>query len=448
MTTLSDLITGDTGPRDLLSESVPSGPRDLLTGSGAPDAKAIAADAMNRSWGTGVPKFAYEWGGKLTDLASKMGLPPEVAAGLGTALNVAPQAAQAFMSTPGKAALTAEDLARNALSAQRANILQKGRELGYKVPPTQVNPSFPNLTLESMGGKAPTAQQAASMNEDVSYKIAQRAAGLKADESINLDTLKAARERLAQPYRDIAALESVGPLSQPPFKSPAETLEALKESRNNAKELWAYYNRSQKPEVLSQAKAASAKSDQLEEALAVQAADAGHPELAQAVREARVALAKNYTVQRAMRGSSFDPSALSKLESRGNTPLSDDLETIMQMYRDFPKAMAAPQVGGSIGVHQLMPTMGAYGGAITGGLLGGAHGAGAGATLGVLAGQAVPPLMRSLVLSGPYQSLMANYGVRGGSALAPALLGGGNYGNLLRGALYPQDQQPGILAQP
>jgi hypothetical protein len=437
-------------PVDLLAQNQSTAPQDLLAGidSGASSAKAIAADAMNRSWGTGVPKAAYDLGGSLTDLVSKIGLPPWLAAGAGAALNVAPQAAEAFMSTPGKAALSAADLARNALTAQRANILQKGRELGIVVPPTQVNPSLTNLTLESMGGKAPTAQAAAARNEDVAYKVAQREAGLKPTESINLDTLKAARETMSQPYRDIAALESVGPLSQPPFKSPAETLEALKESRNNAKELWAYYNRSAKPDVLSQAKAASAKSDQLEEALAVQAADAGKPELAQALREARVALAKNHTVQRAMRGSSFDPSALSRLESRGSTPLSGDLETIMQMYRDFPKAMAAPQVGGSIGVHQLMPTIGASGGAVTGAILGGAHGASLGATAGVVGAQAIPPLMRALILSGPYQSLMANYGMRGGSALAPALLGGGNYGNLLRGALYPPDQQPGILAQP
>lgn len=402
--------------------------------------QAAIADMKARPWGSGAGKAAYDLGGKVVDLT---GSPL-----LGAAISTLPEAAQTFMSTPGKAALSAADLARNALTAQRASILQKGRDLGITVPPTQVNPSLTNLMLESMGGKAPTAQQAAARNEDIAYKVAQREAGLAPTESINLETLKAARERLSQPYRDIGALESVGPLSQPPFKSPAQTLEELKTARNDAKELWAYYNRSQKPDVLSQAKAASARSDQLEEALAVQAADAGRPELAQALREARVALAKNYTVQRAMRGSSFDPSGLSRLESRGKTPLIGDLETIMQMYRDFPKAMAAPQVGGSIGVHQLMPTLGASSGAITGGLLGGLHGASLGAPLGVAAAQTIPPLMRSLVLSAPYQSLMANYALKGGSMLPSTLFGAGNYGSLLRGALYSPDQQQGILAQP
>jgi len=421
-------------------ETAPA-PWENATSAGATPAPAmspqqVVADMKARPWGSGAANAIYNLGGKITDLASSAGASPNIAAAAGAATNFLGNAIPAFFM-PGSKELSAMDISHNAMVAQKASILQKGKDLGLKVPPSQVNPSLTNLLLESGGGKAATAQEATVLNENVAYKIAQREAGLKPSESINPETMAAARDRIAQPYRDIAALESVGPLSQPPFKSPAQTLEELKDSRNNAKELWAYYNRSQKPEVLNQAKQASARSDQLEEALAVQASDAGRPELAQALREARMALAKNFTVERAMRGSSFDPSALSRLESRGKTPLSGDLETIMQMYRDFPKAMAAPQVGGSVGVHQLMPWGFGAAGAGVGAILGGGHGASLGATTGLLAAQSIPPLLRSAILSAPYQQMMANYAPIAPS-VAPALL---TYGALLGPGVLERNRQ-------
>jgi hypothetical protein len=85
-----------------------------------------------------------------------------------------------------------------------------------------------------------------------------------------------------------------------------------------------------------------------------------------------------------MRGSSFEPAALSRMAG-SNSPISGDLDTIMKMYRDFPKAMAAPQVGGSVGVNQLLPWLGGGAGGIAGAMLHGPTGAGLGSMAGLIA---------------------------------------------------------------
>lgn len=366
------------------------------------------ADLKARPFGSGLPKLAYAAGGNVTDLAAKV-LPPSAAAALGYGTDVAINAIPSFLTmVKGLPGPTPAQQSAQALAGQRQAILEKGRQLGLQVPPTQANPSMANRVLESAGGKYATAQQASANNAETAYQVAQREAGLSPAQAINKENLQAARDVLSQPYRDIANLKSTGPLSQPPFKSPAETLEALKQARYDAKLQWNHYQVSKNPEVLATAQAASAKADQLEQALEIQATTAGRPDLAETLRQARVALAKNFTVERAMRGSSFDPAALARLESRANTPLSGDLETIMQMYKDFPKAMNAPQVGGSIGVNQLLPYIGGGAGGTIGASLGGVHGATLGSMAGVAAGQIIPPAARSLLLGPTYQSLMAN----------------------------------------
>ena len=59
-------------------------------------------------------------------------------------------------------------------------------------------------------------------------------------------------------------------------------------------------------------------------------------------------------------------------------------------------------------MNQLMPWLGATGGGAGGAALGGPAGAAIGSTLGMLATQAAPPAVRSVILSPTYQRLMAN----------------------------------------
>jgi len=108
-----------------------------------------------------------------------------------------------------------------------------------------------------------------------------------------------------------------------------------------------------------------------------------------------------------MRGSSFNAQALAKALDKG-VPLSGDLRKIGQFAQDFPKSVAPPQQGGSVGVNQLMPWLGGGGGGAIGAALGGPAGAGIGSVLGAAATQAVPPAVRSVILSPTYQRLLAN----------------------------------------
>lgn len=348
----------------------------------------------SKAWGTGVGPAIDELGGKITDLT---GSPAA-----GYVSNILLNAIPSFLTmTKGLPGPSGEQVAHNALVGQRSKVLEEGKRLGLKVPPTQAQPNIVNRTLESLGGKAAVQQQASDLNQNVVYQIAQKESGVLPSEPITKETLKAARARLAQPYREIEALEPTGVLSHAPFKSPTQTLKEISELRQVAKDKWKFYGQFPKPSIKEAALQASGKADELEVTLEAYARQANRPDLVDKIREARVALAKNYTVERAMRGSSFDPSALSRLESRGRTPLTGDLETVMQMYRDFPKAMAAPQIAGSPGVNQLLPWLGAGGGGYLGGMLGGAA--------GLAASQAIPPVARSLILSNPYQALMTNY---------------------------------------
>lgn len=384
---------------------VESNPYETLAKGKQPSEKelqrAAAEDAMSRGWGTGAGAFIHELGGKVTDLTGS----PLAGAATNFLANAVPSF---FMATKGMPTHSPEQASATALATQRQAVLGKGRELGLRVPPSQANPSATNRILESIAGKHATAQQASAANQNVAYRVAQQEAGLAPNEPIARETLKAARTRMVGPYEEIANLKTTGPLSNPPFKSPAETLNELKDARYQAKNLWKFYNRQGNPQTLKEAQAASSRVEALEKTLEAQAADAGRPDLVKKLREARMAIAKNFTVKRALRGSSFDPAELSKLESRGDAPLGGDLETLMQMYRDFPGAMKAPQVAGSVGVNQLLPWLGGSAGGVAGAMLGGAQGAGLGAPAGVMLGQTLPPLTRSMILSQPYQALFAN----------------------------------------
>ena len=367
-----------------------------------PEQENALAAVRAKPWGSGFNDLTYEAGGRVTDYT---GSPLA-----GYLTNVALNAIPSFLTmTKGLPAPSAEQAAHNALSTQRGAVLSKGRELGYGVPPAQANPGIVNRTFESVGGKAATQQHFSNLNQNVSYAVAQREAGLLPNESITKETLKAARYKLAAPYREIAALKPTGPLSKPPFKPASEIIDEIATLRLEAGEKWNHFAKDGNPVLKKEALALSAKADQMEDVIEAYARQAGRPDLADRFREARVALAKNHTVERAMRGSSFDPSQLSRLESRNRTPLSGDLETVMQMYRDFPKAMNPPQVGGSEGVNQLLPWIGGAGGGYAGGIFGGPQGAAMGSIAGIMGSQTLPPIARGLISHPAYQALMANY---------------------------------------
>ena len=296
----------------------------------------------------------------------------------------------------------------NARAAQLAKVLQEGRDLGLTVPPSQANPSVLNRVLESIGGKAATQQAASATNQDIVYAAGQRHAGLQPNQAITEEALAEARKAAAEPYRQVARLFDDGP--QTPAteflqKKASDALEKWKTSNALANRWFTYAGTSKLPPALDKAKAFQASAENALDTLeSIAASTPRGASLVPDLKAARVQIAKIHSVDDAMRGSSFNAQALAKALEKG-APLSGDLRTIGQFALDYPKAVAPPQQGGSVGVNQLLPFIGAGGGGAIGGALGAP---GIGGMLGFAASQAAPPVTRSLILSPTYQRLLAN----------------------------------------
>lgn len=323
----------------------------------------------------------------------------------------------------------------NARAQELARVLREGREAGLKVSPTQANPSTVNRLLESIGGKHATQQQLSAANQNAVYAASQRHAGLPPNEALTKEALSQARNTAAEPYRQVAKI------------SP-EAEGMLKEWRTmnaEASRWWDHFRVSKHPESFDKyetaKRAAAGALDDIEQIAKAKPETAA---LVDALKNARVQIAKIHTVEKAMKGSSVDPRSFARAAQRGE-PISGELGTMARFAQDFPQAMQAPQVGGGVGVNQLMPWLGGGAGGVLGSLAGGAPGAGAGAMLGAAATQTMPPLARALLLSRPYQSAMTTPPTVASPAalrLAEALLRNPNTQGMLpaAGAMYAGSQ--------
>ena len=279
----------------------------------------------------------------------------------------------------------------NARAQELARVLKEGRESGLTVPPSQANPSAVNRVLESISGKASTQQAAALRNQDVVYAASQRHAGLPANVALTKPALAEAREVAAAPYRQVAN-------SSP---EAAVMLKNWRDMNQRASMHWDEFARTKSVAAYDAYEAAKRGANLALEDIERLAGPALKGEL----QAARVQIAKIHTVAKALRGSSIDPRSYMKAAERGE-PISGEIGKIARFSQDFPKAMTAPQQGGSVGVNQLLPWLGGGGGGVVGAALGGPAGAGVGSVAGMAATQAVPPAVRSLLLSGPYQAAM------------------------------------------
>ncbi len=276
-------------------------------------------------------------------------------------------------------------------NAVRDETLAAGQQVGYVTSPSAINPSATNKILESIAGKAATGQQAAITNQSVTNNLARESLGMPPSQALSEGGLEAYRGAAAQPYRDIAGLSG----------SAQVALEQLKDARFNANNYAKFYQRSGDPEALAAAKNLGAKADALEKQLEGFAAKAGKPELIEALHGARTQIAKSYDVERALNVGTGDVSArlLGNSLDRGK-PLSGGLETAGRFAQAFP-SYARDAAG-------IQPPGVSKSAALAAALLGGGGAAAAG-PVGLAAG-ALPLAsgpVRSLILSKPYQRLMA-----------------------------------------
>lgn len=243
-------------------------------------------------------------------LAATAGMLPGGASGVKTALT----------NYPKQTALKSQNYVKD-------ETLANAQKEGYKVPPSAVEPSFIGNRIEGVAGKAALNQEATLQNQPITNKIARREAGLKPDEPISEGTLEAARNTIAQPYREVGALSPIA----------SKALEGMKQARADAKMEWNHYGRSLDPAALKRAQALDNKADLYETVIEKVAAKQGNPDLVDRLREARVSLAKNYTVDRALNVGSGDVDAqiIGRMYDKAPQRFDGGLETIGRFANAF-----------------------------------------------------------------------------------------------------------------
>jgi len=294
----------------------------------------------------------------------------------------------------------------NKLAAPKNAILSAGQEAGYVIAPSDVNPSFFNKRLESIAGKAAINQQAQAGNQAVTTALARQALGLPEDTVLSLPELESIKRTAGKAYADVGNLPAPPSLARGysgPHRvsTPKQDLEALKQARNDSQGWYDAYKVSKSPDDLKKAQQFATEARMLEASLTHAARQAGKPELAISLAEARKQIAKTYDVQRALNRATGEVNAqdLGRLIDK-DKPLTGPLKLAGEFQQAFPKFIREGEKVPTAGVSKSE--------AITALLLGGGGAATMG-PYGAVAG-ALPLLstpIRNILLSKPYQKAMA-----------------------------------------
>lgn len=289
-------------------------------------------------------------------------------------------------------------LGSNAINPQLQKTGRESIDAGYVIPPSSISPSASGSVLESISGKQATQQVASVKNAATSEQLVRGALGIPADIPLTKATLEELRKTAGVAYQQVAEISPQA----------AADLEALKQARNDAQAWFKSYNRSASPADLAKAKEYRDTAVNLESWLEYHAIEAGKPELIPKLAEARRAIAKTYTVERALNDAAgtIDARVLGRMYEKG-MPLSDGLETVGKFASAFPTVAKTPQQIGSPATHNIKAlaalAMGSGGaGAGAGFGLGMMGSGGVGLTLAALPFIA-PPLARMALLSKPMQ---------------------------------------------
>lgn len=332
------------------------------------------------------------------------------------------------------------------VNADRDAVLQAGRQAGYVVPPTEVNPSITATALESISGKAATKQGAQAVNQKVTNSLVAKDLGLPANQPITLQSLNDVRSQAGRVYAqvkqagnitadsayqaDLAAVTNaskgvqsgfpgaatpagdkidalLSSLDQPSFSS-AQAIEYTKRLRQQASANFTVASRSGDPEARALANAQIKGADALEDMIGRHLQATGNPQLLQAFQDARTTIAKSYQAQAALKGGNVNAQRLAAQLQKGK-PMSGGFGLVANFADHFAQATKLPQ--GGVGVSKLAATVGG-GGALTAAFTGNLPLAGA-----LAAGTAAPYAVRQGLLSGIGQRALAtpNY--------QPSLLG-------------------------
>lgn len=281
-----------------------------------------------------------------------------------------------------------------------AAAIQKARDAGYVIPPSQANPTLANRVLEGTSGKLTTAQNSSAVNQAVTNAKAAAAIGLPTETTITPGVLDGVRAEAGKAYKAVSELGAFDatkaelPSSVKVTKTPANTLmgqpesasvdagevvRAWRQANADATAYFRAYGRDANPETLAKAKAAAGDAKQIDDFLVKQteAAQQKQPsdliadlaagridqptflqkaltlgqqgDLAQNLKDARVLIAKTHSVEGAMNSATgtIDAKKLAQ-QLQKDKPLSGDLKDIAEFAGRFPKAAQTPEAMGSL----------------------------------------------------------------------------------------------------
>jgi hypothetical protein len=320
------------------------------------------------------------------------------------------------------------------------------------VQPSQVNPSLVNKVTEGVAGSASVKQAATHINQEVADDVARRVLDpVNPDIDLTSDVAKAVRQRAYQTgYLPVAKAGTINTdaafhsdlnnivanyqgaaRSFPGAVNPeienlvkgvdvgkfdsGDAIKMIQNLRNDATDAF-----SQGKSGLGKASrsAASAIENQIERSLNQQAVGAGTnapgaSQMLQDFRDARKLMAQSHDIEDAIRegGGSVVSSVLAR-KAQSQSPISGPLKTVADFANNFP---SVTREASRTAVPTNVPG-GTAGRIVMGSLLGGAtamttHSPEA-ATLAAAAGTLLPSvrgLVRSMILSEPYQRIMAKY---------------------------------------
>lgn len=315
-------------------------------------------------------------------------------------------------------------------------VAREGQDVGYVIPPTQINPSLVNRAMEGTAGKLTTAQNASFKNQIVTNRLANKSLGLPEDTVITPEVISNLRTNAGKSYDAVSNVGTITPtksyfqalndIKQPfekilkdfPNQKPSpviELVDSLKSTSFDASSLVSNIKqlRTQADDAFkanntdvarASKKAASAMEDALEEHLKL----VKNTDALKNFRDARQLIAKTYSVEKALNPASgtIDANKLAQ-QLRAGKPLSGELKQISEFSSTFPTATKTTESMGSL--PQISPLD--VGGALIAG--GGTYLSGSGGETPVtLAALLARPALRSMALSKPIQSRLTNQQVR------------------------------------
>lgn len=312
--------------------------------------------------------------------------------------------------------LSNKGAAQQAANAGRDAATTAAREAGYKLPPSQANPSLVNNTLEGFAGKASTAQAASNANQQRTNAMVRKALGLAEDTPLTPEVMDSIRSEAGKAYaavsqvgkipvggRDLPAGVKVNTFTDPLTLArrsevdAGDLVQAWKQSNHDATAYYRAYGRDANPETLAKAKAASSTARRIDNFLTKKLADMGRGDLVQSLKDARTLIAKTYNAEAALNPAAGNVSAtqLGTQLAKGK-PLSGEMKQVAEFGLNFPKAAQDPtKIGSVLGTSPLDWASSTGLAFATGSPLG-------------LASVAARPAVRSLIMSKPFQAMSAN----------------------------------------